>query len=85
MPSKGSRIVTFRMPAELDIAAKAAIDRRNQFSRCEPWDLSKFIISAIVEKIAHLDRSSGRKGKRKTEAKKASKKKEETNGFPQTD
>lgn len=61
MPGKGSRIVTFRLPLDMELAINAAMDRAVSFRKGEPWSISTFIKAAIKEKLAHLERSRGRK------------------------
>jgi hypothetical protein len=70
MSSKGTPIYRFRIPHDVMNAAIATIHRRNNNTAEEPYDLSEFVRQAIVEKIAHMDRSAGRPQFRRAAAKK---------------
>jgi len=63
--SKGSKIVTFRIPADLLAKVKGEIISHNHYSKGEWWKFSHFIIKAIEEKIAHAERSRKKKPKAK--------------------
>jgi hypothetical protein len=58
--SKGTPIRTFRCQDDLWDQIKEAIERRNQWSRDEPWTLSDFMGAAIREKLAKMARSAKR-------------------------
>lgn len=51
--SKGSRIVTFRIPAELETEVIAAMERANRHRNDEPYILSTYILACIREKLSH--------------------------------
>jgi hypothetical protein len=58
--SRGSPLVTIRIPAELlglvdEIVARSAATRRDG-----PWTRSSFFVRAIEEKLAKMARSAGR-------------------------
>jgi hypothetical protein len=56
--SKGSPIITLRLPPALLTLVRSAI-ARSEHTRFEgPWDLSSFIVAAIREKLAHMERSN---------------------------
>jgi hypothetical protein len=55
--SKGSPIVPVRIPPELLGEVARCIARRNVWSRNEPWTTSGFVIAAIREKLAKMERS----------------------------
>lgn len=57
--SKGSQIVPIRVPADLMAAMTIAIDRRNAVAAGEPWTRTGFIVTAIREKLAKMERSRG--------------------------
>lgn len=59
--SKGSPIIPIRIPAEVLASMDLTIVQRNTYTHNEPWSRSSFIISAIKDKIAKMERSrSGR-------------------------
>jgi hypothetical protein len=63
--SKGSPVVPMRIPSELLAEIERAIEGRNSRAPGEPWTRTGFIITAIREKLAKMERSrSGRKRSR---------------------
>jgi len=59
--SRGSPIVPVRIPAELLAEIGQVIDGRNERARGAPWTRSEFIVLALREKLAKMERSrSGR-------------------------
>jgi hypothetical protein len=54
--SKGTRIVTLRVPDELRRACEAQIDMSEPWRAGEPWTLGEFIRVAIKEKLAKMAR-----------------------------
>lgn len=62
--SKGTKITGVRIPAELREEMKLTIARANVFKVDEPWNQTDFILAAIREKIAKMERS--RKGRKRT-------------------
>jgi hypothetical protein len=58
--SKGSPVLTIRIPAELLTLVDAAVARSVATRRDGPWTRSSFILSAIKEKIDKMARSAGR-------------------------
>lgn len=61
--SKGaSKVVPVRIPAHILAAMTAAIERSNLKGKGQPMTQSSFIISAVIEKLAHMDRAAGRPG-----------------------
>ena len=61
--SKGNKVIPFRCPRELEQAINSAIASRNHVTKQEPWDRTGFIIAALKDKLAHLERSKGKKRK----------------------
>jgi hypothetical protein len=59
MSSKGTPRYTFRVPPTLMQEIRLAIDRRNVYTRDEPWTLTGFVIAALAEKLAKMERSRG--------------------------
>ncbi len=59
MSSKGTPRYTFRIPRPLMEEIRLAIARRNVWTRDEPWDLTGFVIAALQEKLAKMERSRG--------------------------
>lgn len=55
--SKGSPIVPVRIPQSLLHEISQCIDRRNLWTLREEWTTSSFVIAAIREKIAKMERS----------------------------
>lgn len=60
--SKGSPVVPIRIPATLLERIETQIAESNPRRKGEPWTRSAFILSAIEEKLAKMERS--RKGSR---------------------
>jgi len=58
--SRGSPLLTVRIPAELLALVDQTIARSAGTRRDGPWTRSSFIISAIEEKLAKMARSAGR-------------------------
>lgn len=57
-PSKNaSPVVPVRIPPALLTAIEAACERSRQTRRSEPYNRSTFILAAIAEKLAHMERS----------------------------
>lgn len=55
--SLGSPILKARIPQSVLHEVEITIARRNIFTRNAPWTISAFIVSAIKEKIAKMERS----------------------------
>lgn len=70
--SKGTKIITLRLPSILEDAIDAAIAQRNEVTKQEPWTRTAFFLTAIREKLSHMERSrkSSRKRQTKTIAEK---------------
>lgn len=58
--SKGSPILSTRVPADLLVEMDLAIARRNVFTREEPWNRTDFLAIAIREKLAKMERCRSR-------------------------
>lgn len=61
MPSKGTPMRQFRYSDEEWLALEVAVERRNFWTRQEPWTLSDFIRIAIAEKLDKMRRCRSRK------------------------
>jgi hypothetical protein len=57
MTSRGTPRHTFRLDVACYVEVLSAIRRRNFWSRRAPWTESDFIREAIIEKLAHMNRS----------------------------
>lgn len=55
--TEGNPKLLVRVPPELLQEICEIIARRNQRTREEPWDVSKFIRCAIRDKLHHMQRS----------------------------
>lgn len=69
---KGSRKLNFRISESLYAEALETIERRNNWTTDEPWDLTKFVRIAIRDKIKKMARSRkprGRKNQQSTVSK----------------
>jgi hypothetical protein len=55
--SKGSPIVTFRIQTELKDEMEKAIESVNQHTAGEPYTVSRWICTAIKQRLDHLARS----------------------------
>jgi metal-responsive CopG/Arc/MetJ family transcriptional regulator len=76
MPSKGSPIITVRIPEKLLVEMEIAINRRNLFRQAQffnkfaPADRvqcrSSFIAGAIREKLRKMERSRRKRPRRRT-------------------
>lgn len=62
--SRGSPIVPIRIPSELLAEMDQVILRANEVRRGEPWGRTGFILSAVREKLAKMERSRASGGKR---------------------
>lgn len=62
--SKGRRILTFRISEEMHGDVIRLVERRNSTTREEPWTMTDFVLRAIAEKIAHVERSRAPKRKK---------------------
>lgn len=62
--SKGTQVYSVRIPSELSSEISKTINRRNLFSKEGPWTFTDFILMAVREKLAHMERSRT-KGKKK--------------------
>lgn len=69
--SLGSPRRTLRVPQKLVEEIEQAIDSANARRREQPYDWSAWALKAIKEKLAHLQRSRGRKGRRRVVRKSA--------------
>jgi hypothetical protein len=58
--SKGSPLLSLRIPAELLGLVDQAIARSVYTRKDGPWNRSSFILAAIEEKLAKMARSSGK-------------------------
>lgn len=61
MPSKGTRMRQFRYSDGDWAKLEMAVERRNFWTREEPWTLSDFIRIAIAEKLDKMRRCRRRK------------------------
>lgn len=57
MASKGTPVYTLRIPNELAAEIETTINRRNIYTLNEPWHWSGFVLTAIREKLNHMERS----------------------------
>jgi hypothetical protein len=58
MPTKGSPIVPIRFAdAELLAAVDAAVEASVNNRKDRPWTRTSFILAAVREKLAHMERS----------------------------
>jgi len=64
--AKGSPIIPVRIPADLLGAIDRQIESRNAVAHGEPWTRSAFIVAALREKLAKMERS--RSGRRRAAA-----------------
>lgn len=55
--AKGSRVVTCRLPPDLEAEVAAYLQHRNEVTRGEPWGISQLLVVALREKLAHAARS----------------------------
>lgn len=55
--SKGNQPYLVRIPPEQGREMNECITRRNIYTQFEPWNTQQFILTAIREKIAHMNRS----------------------------
>jgi len=55
--SKGNKVVSFRVPSDLEERIEFTIYRRNKVTRNAPWTLAEFVKAAIIEKLNHMARS----------------------------
>lgn len=55
--SKGNKVVSFRVPPDLEERIEYAIYRRNKVTFNMPWTLADFVKQAIIEKLNHMARS----------------------------
>jgi hypothetical protein len=58
--SRGSPLLTIRIPAELLGLVDAAVARSAHTRRDGPWTRTSFIVKAVEEKLMKLARSSGK-------------------------
>ena len=63
--SKGSPIIPVRIPAELLAAVDAAIARTSLKRREGPWTRSAWILQALRDKLAHMERAARPKRSKK--------------------
>lgn len=59
--SKGSPVIPLRIPQTLLNEMEIVIAQRNTLTLNEPWSRSSFIVAAIREKLAHMERSRSKK------------------------
>lgn len=64
--SNASPTTTLRIPVAIEAQMEAAIDSANYHSRIEPYTKSSWILHAIREKLAKIQR--GKKGKKNAPA-----------------
>ena len=64
--SIGSPRMTVRIPADLLAAVDRQVESRNAVAHGEPWTRSAFIVAALREKLAKMQRS--RTGRRRAAA-----------------
>lgn len=62
--SKGTKVVTFRLDADRERRINLEIAFRLNHPTAEPFTFTSFILKAIDEKIAHMERSRKRKRKK---------------------
>jgi hypothetical protein len=55
--SKGSPVVPVRIPAELLAVIDATVSRVNVKTRGEPYTRSSWILAAIRDRLAHMERA----------------------------
>ena len=60
--SRGSPILTLRIPAELLRLVDQKVARSVGTRRDGPWTRSSFVVRAIEEKLAKMARSNGKRG-----------------------
>jgi len=65
--SKGNPIVPIRIERPILMEMEAVIRKRNENSPNAPWTRTSFIVTAILEKIMHMERSR-KKRKRKSKS-----------------
>ena len=58
--SKGSPIVPIRVPAELLVEVDRYVSESADSRKGEPWSRSSFIVTAIRDKLFHLERGRSR-------------------------
>jgi hypothetical protein len=59
--SKGTQVITIRLSEYYTDKIDEAVKRRNVTTRREPWTRSCFIKQAILDKLAHMERSKKKK------------------------
>lgn len=52
---KGSPIIPVRVKPELLARMQQTIAQRNAFTREAPWSMTDFVLSAVQDKLRHLD------------------------------
>ena len=60
--SRGSPVLTIRIPAELLRLVDQIVSRSVDTRRDGPWTRSSFILKAIEEKVQKMARSAGKAG-----------------------
>ncbi len=65
--SKGSKIVNVRIEDQLHERMQEELTRRNELTSQSVWSMSDYIRQAVMEKIAHADRSRKKTGERRYE------------------
>lgn len=55
--SKGSPIITLRIPAELLANVQVVVAETGANCKGEPWNLTTWILQAIKDKLAHQQRA----------------------------
>jgi hypothetical protein len=58
--SRGSPLLTVRIPAELLVLIDQAVARSKDTRAAGPWTRSSFVVQAIEEKLGKMARSAGR-------------------------
>lgn len=61
--SKGTKIITLRLPPGIEEDMDIQIEQRNEWTKDAPWNRTAFILAAIREKLAHMQRSRRKKGR----------------------
>lgn len=58
--SKGSQIISVRIPDKLLVEIEKAVHSANQVNASEPYNVGSWIRKCVQEKLAHLKRSRRR-------------------------
>lgn len=66
--SKGSRIITLRLPPELEARVMETIESNNRHRREEEWTITSWVIDCIREKLRHQSAAQVQREKRQQAA-----------------